>query len=96
MPRRPDCSAWPASAGTHRPSTWAHALDLPEPWRRVSASNPVMTTGVGLPRTPREPAAWPERIAQTHACALVVAPRAARTCPTTRAAKSSRSAQAAS
>ncbi|WP_176046663.1 PucR family transcriptional regulator [Burkholderia sp. BCC1644] len=63
-------------AGTHRLITWAHAVDLPDPWRWVSAGNLVMTTGVGLPRTPRDQVAWLERIAQTNASALVVAPQA--------------------
>jgi purine catabolism regulator len=63
-------------AGTHRLITWAHAVDLPDPWRWVSAGNLVMTTGTGLPHTPDEQADWLERLAQTNCSALVVAPHA--------------------
>jgi purine catabolism regulator len=62
-------------AGTHRLITWAHAVDLPDPWRWVSAGNLVMTTGVGIPRTPREQENWLELLAQTNCSALVVAPQ---------------------
>ncbi|MGU7774244.1 PucR family transcriptional regulator [Burkholderia sp. MR1-5-21] len=62
--------------GTHRLITWAHAVDLPDPWRWVTAGNLVMTTGVGVPRAPRDQVTWLERLAQTNASALVVAPQA--------------------
>jgi purine catabolism regulator len=63
-------------AGTHRLITWAHAVDLPDPWRWVSAGNLVMTTGVGMPRAPKDQVAWLESLARTNASALVVASRA--------------------
>ncbi|RQR31480.1 PucR family transcriptional regulator [Burkholderia sp. Bp9143] len=63
-------------AGTHRLITWAHAVDLPDPWRWVSAGYLVMTTGGGMPRAPKDQVTWLERLAQTNASALVVAPQA--------------------
>lgn len=63
-------------AGTHRLITWAHAVDLPDPWRWVSAGNLVMTTGTGIPRKPHEQARWLELLARTNCSALVVAPHA--------------------
>ncbi|WP_019995438.1 PucR family transcriptional regulator [Aureimonas ureilytica] len=61
------------ASGGHRLVTWAHAVDLPDPWRWVSAGNLVMTTGAGMPSDPDEQAAWLERLANTNASALVVA-----------------------
>lgn len=61
-------------AGAKRLITWAHAVDLPDPWRWVSPGNLVMTTGVGMPRAAAGQAAWIERLAQSGASALVVAP----------------------
>ncbi|MHA6882423.1 PucR family transcriptional regulator ligand-binding domain-containing protein [Ralstonia pseudosolanacearum] len=63
-------------AGTHRLITWAHAVDLPDPWRWVSAGNLVMTTGTGIPRSSKDQADWLERLAQTNCSALVFAPQA--------------------
>ncbi|BDB28634.1 PucR family transcriptional regulator ligand-binding domain-containing protein (plasmid) [Cupriavidus sp. P-10] len=63
-------------AGTHRLINWAHAVDLPDPWRWVSAGNLVMTTGTGIPRSPKEQVHWLELLAQTNCSALVVAPQA--------------------
>ncbi|MEE1922637.1 PucR family transcriptional regulator ligand-binding domain-containing protein [Pseudomonas sp. 148P] len=63
------------AAGTHRQITWAHAVDLPDPWRWISPGDLVMTTGLGLPPTPDQQAAWLERLVQGNASALVVAPR---------------------
>lgn len=60
-------------AGAHRLITWAHTVDLPDPWRWVSAGNLVMTTGIGLPRTPSQQVDWLERLAQTNASACVFA-----------------------
>ncbi|WP_369987054.1 PucR family transcriptional regulator [Pseudomonas xanthosomatis] len=62
--------------GTGRLITWAHAVDLPDPWRWVSPGDLVMTTGVGLPADPLEQVAWLEQLVQSNPSALVVAPRA--------------------
>lgn len=63
------------SAGTSRLITWAHAVDLPDPWRWVSPGHLVMTTGVGIPPAAEEQVAWLEQLVQSNASALVVAPR---------------------
>lgn len=60
------------AAGSHRLINWAYTVDLPDPWRWVSAGNLVMTTGGGIPRAPEEQ--WLEHLAQTNCSALVVAP----------------------
>lgn len=62
------------AAGGHRLVTWAHAVDLPDPWRWVAAGNLVMTVGAGIPRDPAEQADWLARLADSNASALVVAP----------------------
>ena len=33
--------------GGSRPVTWAHACDLPDPWRWIKPGDMVMTTGGG-------------------------------------------------
>lgn len=63
-------------AGTHRLITWAHTVDLPDPWRWIAAGNLVLTTGAGLPDAPDEQAAWLEQLVQHDASALVIARRA--------------------
>jgi purine catabolism regulator len=37
-------------SGLMRTITWAHAVDLPDPWGWIAAGNLVMTTGAGVPR----------------------------------------------
>ncbi|WP_233858343.1 PucR family transcriptional regulator [Paraburkholderia sp. HD33-4] len=63
-------------SGLMRTITWAHAVDLPDPWRWITAGNLVMTTGAGLPRNASDQIAWLEKLAQSNASALVVARRA--------------------
>lgn len=60
-------------AGDVRLITWAHTVDLPDPWRWIAPGNLVMTTGAGLPQEGQAQALWLERLAQAHASALVVA-----------------------
>ncbi|MFJ4458401.1 PucR family transcriptional regulator [Pseudomonas sp. NPDC089392] len=64
------------AAGTGRLITWAHTVDLPDPWRWVSPGDLVMTTGVGLPSAPAAQVSWLEQLVQSNPSALVVAPRA--------------------
>lgn len=59
--------------GGHRLITWAHAVDLPDPWRWVSAGHLIMTVGSGIPRDPQEQGEWLRRLAATNASALVIA-----------------------
>ncbi|MDT4821712.1 Purine catabolism regulatory protein-like family protein [compost metagenome] len=61
--------------GTRRLITWAHAVDLPDPWRWISPGDLVMTTGVGIPPGADEQVSWLEQLVQSNASALVVAPR---------------------
>ncbi|MDQ7778036.1 MAG: PucR family transcriptional regulator ligand-binding domain-containing protein [Paracoccus aminovorans] len=63
--------------GGHRLITWAHAVDLPDPWRWVSAGQLMMTVGSGIPHDPAEQAGWLRRLAATNASALVIARSAA-------------------
>lgn len=62
-------------AGAGRLITWAHSVDLPDPWRWVSPGDLVMTTGVGLPGTAQAQVEWLERLVQSNPSALVIAPR---------------------
>ncbi len=62
-------------AGTGRLITWAHTVDLPDPWRWVSPGDLVMTTGLGLPAAEDDQVAWLEQLVQSNPSALVVAPR---------------------
>ncbi|ACL55928.1 PucR family transcriptional regulator [Methylobacterium nodulans] len=64
------------AAGGDRLVTWAHACDLPDPWRWVAAGNLVMTTGAGIPEDPVAQADWLNRLAEVNVSALVVAARA--------------------
>lgn len=63
------------STGDFRLITWAHAVDLPDPWRWVTEGNLVMTTGGGLPRLPSEQVSWIRSLEQSNASGLVVAPQ---------------------
>lgn len=63
------------SAGGGRLISWAHTVDLPDPWRWVSPGDLVMTTGVGLPAEAKAQVRWLEQLVQSNASALVVAPR---------------------
>lgn len=61
-------------SGTGRLITWAHTVDLVDPWRWVSPGDLVMTTGIGLPRDEDEQVIWLENLVKSNASALVVAP----------------------
>ncbi|WP_161866116.1 PucR family transcriptional regulator [Pseudomonas yangonensis] len=62
-------------AGAGRMITWAHAVDLPDPWRWISPGDLVMTTGLGIPVGADDQVVWLEQLVQSNASALVVAPR---------------------
>ncbi|MFZ7068557.1 PucR family transcriptional regulator ligand-binding domain-containing protein [Pseudomonas aeruginosa] len=62
-------------AGAGRTITWAHAVDLPDPWRWISPGDLVMTTGLGIPVEADEQLIWLEQLVQSNASALVFAPR---------------------
>lgn len=61
------------SSGGGRPVSWAHAVDLPDPWEWVGAGDLVMTTGAGMPRTGPEQAAWLGLLIEAGASGLIVA-----------------------
>ncbi|WP_449432634.1 PucR family transcriptional regulator [Pseudomonas putida] len=63
------------AAGTGRLITWAHTVDLPDPWRWVSPGDLVMTTGIGIPSKAQSQVEWLEQLVQSNASALVIAPR---------------------
>ncbi|MFJ4345311.1 PucR family transcriptional regulator [Pseudomonas sp. NPDC089401] len=67
--------AMAGQAGTARMITWAHTVDLPDPWRWVSPGDLVMTTGVGMPHGDQAQVQWLEKLVQSNASALVIAPR---------------------
>ncbi|MFR0687807.1 PucR family transcriptional regulator [Enterobacterales bacterium AE_CKDN230030158-1A_HGKHYDSX7] len=62
-------------SGTSRLITWAHAVDLPDPWRWISPGDLVMTTGLGMPTAADQQLHWLEQLVQSNASALVYAPR---------------------
>ncbi len=62
-------------SGGQRLVTWAHAVDLPDPWSWVAAGDLVMTTGAGMPAAAAEQAAWLDRLADAEVSAVVIAPR---------------------
>ncbi|MBB4865716.1 purine catabolism regulator [Pseudomonas nitritireducens] len=62
-------------SGTSRLITWAHAVDLPDPWRWISPGDLVMTTGLGMPQAAADQVSWLEQLVQSNASALVYAPR---------------------
>lgn len=59
--------------GGGRPVSWAHAVDLPDPWHWVEAGDLVMTTGVGMP-VAEDQAAWLLRLIETGVSGLIIAP----------------------
>lgn len=63
------------AGGSRRVINWAHAVDLPDPWRWVSPGDLVMTTGIGLPPEEEAQVGWLKQLVQSNASALVIAPR---------------------
>lgn len=61
------------ASGGSRPVTWAHACDLPDPWRWVNAGDMVMTTGGGLPASTAAQARWLTRLIDSRVSSLVIA-----------------------
>lgn len=61
--------------GGDRIVSWAHTVDLPDPWRWVRRGDLVMTTGAGLPEAPDEQVEWMRRLIDAGTSGLVIAPR---------------------
>jgi purine catabolism regulator len=60
-------------AGGERIVTWAHAVDLPDPWNWVNQGDLVMTTGAGIPSAATEQVTWVTRLVDSKASGVVVA-----------------------
>ncbi len=63
------------SDGGERIVTWAHAVDLPDPWHWVGQGDLVMTTGAGLPAEADEQTEWIVHLVDANTSGLVFAPR---------------------
>lgn len=61
------------SSGGGRPVSWAHAVDLPDPWEWVGAGDLVMTTGAGIPEDDLAQAEWLVRLIEAGVSGLIVA-----------------------
>ncbi len=61
--------------GGGRPVSWAHAVDLPDPWHWVEAGDLVMTTGLGMPEKDDQPG-WLLRLIEAGVSGLIVASHA--------------------
>ena len=59
--------------GGGRLVTWAHACDLPDPWRWFDKGDLVMTTGTGLPAEADQQAEWMAELISSNVSALVIA-----------------------
>lgn len=70
-----DLTLLAGAEGGQRIVTWAHAVDLPDPWNWVRPGDLVMTTGDGLPADPDEHSEWISRLSDANASGLVIARR---------------------
>ena len=61
-------------SGGARPLTWAHVVDIPEPWKWIGRGELILTTGGGIP-APAEQAAWIDAVIASGAGGLLLAPR---------------------
>lgn len=61
------------SSGGGRPVSWAHAVDLPDPWEWVGAGDLVMTTGSGIPQEESAQTEWLERLMNSGVSGLIIA-----------------------
>jgi len=60
-------------AGAVRLIGWAHTVELPEPWHWLSASDLLMTTGLGLPAEADAQVHWLKQLAKCKVSALLLA-----------------------
>ena len=61
-------------AGGGRPLTWAHVVDIPDPWNWIGRGELILTTGGGIP-APADQSAWIDAVIGSGAGGLLVAPR---------------------
>lgn len=62
------------TGGGGRPVSWAHAVDLPDPWHWVEGGDLVMTTGAGMP-TGDDQSPWLQHLIDAGVSGLIIAPR---------------------
>lgn len=62
------------AGGGSRPLSWAHVVDLPDPWNWIGPGELILTTGTGIPAE-RDQAEWIERVIGSGAGALLIAPK---------------------
>jgi purine catabolism regulator len=73
--RKGELTAVAGRGGADRLITWAHAVDLPDPWSWVQPGDLVLTTGSGLPEEAEAQGDWMTKLADVGVSGLVVAPR---------------------
>jgi len=61
------------SSGGGRPVSWAHAVDLPDPWAWAGPGDLVMTTGAGMPQDGVAQAEWLGHLINAGVSGLIVA-----------------------
>ena len=59
--------------GGSRPLTWAHVIELADPWNWIGPGELILTTGLGIPRPAAQPE-WLGRVARSGANGLILAP----------------------
>ncbi len=64
-----------AKGTSDRKISWAHTVELPDPWLCTLNDTLVMSTGVGIPKTSQMQVEWIKKLAETQAAALLFAPR---------------------
>ncbi len=60
------------AAGLARTIQWAHVCELAEPWQWVGAGDLLMTTGLGIPSSAGQQAAYVERLAAVGAAGVAL------------------------
>jgi purine catabolism regulator len=60
------------ASGGERVITWAHPIELPQPWEWLEAGDLLMTVGLGLPSDPAEQAAYVENLSDVGVCGIAL------------------------
>jgi purine catabolism regulator len=60
------------AAGLPRPIGWAHACEMPDPWRWIGDGDLLMTTGLGVPAPAKQQVAYVERLAAVGAAGVAI------------------------
>ncbi len=59
--------------GLDHPISWAHVNELPDPTEWLDGGELLMTTGLGIPRRPRDQTRYLERLAEKRVAGLAIA-----------------------